>query len=164
MIVPSIDYSIRTHNAPSKSQQLYTELDVWNKIIDNSVASKAYKRISEQGYQIILNYNHDTSAGRTIHPKAIVEIFVLHNTNVDRAVGTIVHESTHVEYRNQKRNSSNTQYEEYRAFVREELYNNSKNPHIQTRPTMEERLEFWETVKHSYPELPQGKNPFGDSI
>ena len=88
----------------------------------------------------------------------------MNNLNVDEAVATIVHESTHVEYRNKRRILRNTQYEEYRAFVREEIYRNSQNPHISTRPTMKERLDLWDLVLQLYPDLQIGKYPFGGSI
>ena len=52
----------------------------------------------------------------------------------------MVHESTHVDFRMKKRIPNNTRYEEYRAFVREEMYKNSQDPGAsQIRPTLEKR-------------------------
>lgn len=48
--------------------------------------------------------------------------------------------------------------------MREEIYKNSKEPDIQTRPTLEERRKIWERVKNDYPTLQQGKYPFGGSV
>ena len=84
--------------------------------------------------------------------------------SAEDVVGTMTHESVHVEYRNRRRIPYNTQYEEYRAAVREQIFRNSKNPNIQTRPTLEERRQIWENVKRDYHYLPQGKKPFGGSI
>ena len=86
---------------------------------------------------------------------------MMHQYSLADVVGTIVHESVHVEYRNKKKVAHNTQYEEYIAFVREEAYKNSKNPHIPTEPTVEDKLEIWEEVKYLYPDLEQGADPFG---
>ena len=64
-----------------------------------------------------------------------------------------------MEYRNQRRTGNNSQYEEYRAFVREQIFRRSKKRGVQTRPSLEERRQIWEEVKRDYFNLPQGKYP-----
>lgn len=156
--------SIREHNAPKNNTSPYNVEDVGNEIVNNPVAFKAYQRINDQGYDVRINYDipdEINDAGVTRRGEKNVDIWQMNNWNKEQAVGTMVHESTHIEYRHQKRRQYNSQYEEYRAFVREELYYRSKNPNKQTRPTMKKRRQIWEDVKERYPLLPQGKYPFG---
>ena len=160
-----INRSIRRHNSQT-DRHPYTVEDVGNEIVDNSVATEAYKRITDEGYDVRINHDRPDDPdmfGETLLGEKNVEIYEQNNMNAEDVVGTMVHESVHVEYRNQRRIRYNTQYEEYRAFVREEIYRNSKDPTIQTRPTMRKRREIWEDVKRNYDFLPLGKNPFGGS-
>ena len=91
----------------------------------------------------------------------IVKIYEGENYNVRQAVSTIVHESNHVDFRMRRRVKYNSQYEEFRGDVREEMYRNAADPELPVRPTLEKRYEIWEDIKKRYPELPLGKNPFG---
>ncbi|MBW4536112.1 MAG: hypothetical protein KME09_19430 [Pleurocapsa minor HA4230-MV1] len=159
-----INYSIRKYNAPTNDIGPYTVETVGNEIRNNSVATKAYQRINDQGYDVRINYDRPPepeTVARTQRDVKNVEVYAQNNYSTEDVVGTIVHESTHVEYRHKKRIPYNTQYEEYRAAVRERIYRNSKNPYRQTRPTLEERRRIWEDVKRDYSYLQQGKNPFG---
>ena len=161
-----INHSIRTHNKPTNDRSPYTVEDIGNEITNNSVASKAYQRINDEGYDVRLNYDIPEipeDMGLTRRGEKNVEIYQMNNRNNDEAVGTMVHESTHVEYRHKKRRPYNSQYEEYRAFVREEIYHRSKDPDLTNRPSLEERQAIWQKILRLYPELPQGKYPFGGS-
>ena len=134
-----INHSIRRHNAPEGRENLYTVEDVGNEIVNNSLATKAYQRINDQGFDVRINHDYSDKYGFTKFSTKNVEIYDANHRNAKEAVGTIVHESTHVEYRYKKRIPNNTQYEEYRAAVREATYHRSNNHSKQSRPTLEER-------------------------
>ncbi|MGL6344636.1 MAG: hypothetical protein ACRC80_36490 [Waterburya sp.] len=163
VVMDDVNYSIRRHNAPEGKRHPYTVEDIGNKIVENPVARNAYQRINNQGYDVRLNHDYDSAFGRTKNDVKNVEVFEMNNVNADQAVGTIVHKSTHVDYRYKKGVPYNTQYEEYRAAVRETLYHRSKDSDIQTRPTLEERRVIWEDTRRDYSYLEQGKYPFGGS-
>ena len=162
-----INRSIREYNAPANNKSPYTVEDVGNDITSNPVASKAYQRINDQGYDVRINYDRPdrpNTTGETSYREKNVDIYQMNNINTESAVGTMVHESIHIEYRYQKRIPYNSQYEEYRAFMREKLYYRSKNPNLSSRPTLQQRQAIWKQIKRLYPNLPQGKYPFGGSI
>ena len=158
-----INHSIRRHNASEGKENLYTVGDVGNEIVNNSLATKAYQRINDQGFDIRINHEYSDKYGFTKFSTKNVEIYDANHRNAREAVGTMVHESTHVEYRYKKRIPNNTQYEEYRAAVREATYHRSNNPDKQSRPTLRERKRIWEQIKEDYSHLEQGKHPFGGS-
>jgi hypothetical protein len=76
------------------------------------------------------------------------------HSSPDEAAATIVHEATH---QNGFFNGipQNTQYTEYQAFRNESLFQSG------VRPTLDERMNIWNDVQQLYPDLPQGKYPFG---
>lgn len=83
-----------------------------------------------------------------------VTINMLRHSSAQEAASTIVHEATHQNgfYRGIPQNS---QFTEYQAFRNEALFMNG------TRPPLSERINIWNDVKALYPELPEGRNPFG---
>jgi hypothetical protein len=78
----------------------------------------------------------------------------LRNSSPNEIVSTIVHEATHQNsfFRGIPQTS---QYTEYLAFRNEALFQNG------VRPSLVERYKIYEAVKSAYPNLPQGKYPFG---
>ena len=162
-----VNRSIRKTDPNDNSNQIYDIEDIGDEIVNNSIATEAYKRITDEGYDIRISHdrpNEPGTAGITWRYEKNVDIYEMNNFNVEDVVGTMVHESVHVEYRNRRRIPNNTQYEEYKAFVREEIYRRSKNPNVSTKLSLNERRILWETVKKRYPDLPQGKYPFGGSV
>lgn len=80
----------------------------------------------------------------------------MNNMSANDAVRTMVHESTHVDYR-YGRGVSNTKYEEFRAFCRDYLYKYGE------RPSLEERRAIWQRLNEDpdYQKLDDGRYPFG---
>ena len=159
-----VNRSIRRHN-PQTDRHPYTVEDVGKAINENPIASEAYQRITDQGYNVRINHDRPPDSnqmGLTRKESNNVEIWEMNNWNKESVIGTMVHESVHVDFRFRKRIRNNTRYEEFRAFVREEMYRNSINSQsTQLRPTLQRRYEIWDEVNQRYPELDEGKYPFG---
>ena len=85
-----------------------------------------------------------------------VTVNMLRHSSPEEAVSTIVHEATH---QNGFFNgiAQNSQFTEYQAFRNEYLFMNGQ------RPSLVERQQIWRGVQSLYPDLPQGKYPFGGS-
>jgi hypothetical protein len=77
------------------------------------------------------------------------------HSSPQEAASTIVHEATH-QNGFFKGIPQNTQYTEYQAFRNESLFQNNG-----VRPSLSERQNIWSDVQSLYPNLPQGKYPFG---
>ena len=162
--IDEINYSIRKQNAPTNEQSIYDVENVGDEIVKNPLAKKAYQRINNQGSEVLIDYDRPSPSnidGEFDPTTNKVHIYKRNNLTAKDAVGTMVHESTHVDYRYGKGIKNNTRYEEYRAAVRERMYRRSANPNIeQTRPSLKERREIWEQVNRNYSNLEVGKNPF----
>ena len=151
-----INRSIRKRNPADNSNQIYSVEDIGNEIVKDSLATKAYERINNQGLNVILDkrpLDSSSTAGEFDPIDYEVRIYESNNFNAQEATSTIIHESTHVDYRLKKRIKTNSQYEEYRAACREFLYNNKR------RPSLKERQVLWDEVKERYPNLRIGKQP-----
>ena len=163
----NINRSIRRHNAPEGERYLYNLDDVGNEISKSPLARKAYQRINDQGSTVYLDHDMPSPSnvdGEFRPAQNNVHIYEANNMTPQDVVGTMVHESTHVDYRYRRRIKYNTQYEEYRAAVRERMYRRSLNPEIeQIRPPLRERRRIWQDVAENYSNLDEGKNPFGGS-
>ena len=162
-----INRSIRRHNAPEGERYLYNLDDVGNEISKSPLARKAYQRINDQGSTVYLDHDMPSPSnvdGEFRPAQNNVHIYEANNMTPQYVVGTMVHESTHVDYRYRRRIKYNTQYEEYRAAVRERMYRRSLNPEIeQIRPPLRERRRIWQDVAENYSNLDEGKNPFRGS-
>lgn len=151
-----INRSIRKRNPADNSNQIYNVEDLGNEIVKDPLATKAYERINNQGLDVILDKRPPDSSSTLGEFDPIdyeVRIYESNNFNAKQAASTIIHESTHVDYRLKKRIKTNSQYEEYRALCREFLYNEKR------RPTFRERKNLWNDVKERYPDLRIGKQP-----
>ena len=154
-----VNCSIRRNNAPRSGSGLYTEREVGEEISKSPVASKAYQRITRQGTDVILDSNIPSASnldGQFDPTTNKINIYEMNHFNPKDVVTTLVHESTHVDYRYGRKIKNNTRYEEFRAFCRQHLYE------FNERPSLEERRQIWEFVNTDpdYKKLPQGKNPF----
>ena len=156
--IEQVNRSIRKRNPADNSNQIYGIEDIGNEVTSDPLATRAYNRITDQGIDVFLDSEapDSTTSGEFYPLDFEVRIYESNNFNTQDVVSTIVHESTHVDYRFNRRIKDNTQYEEYRAFCREFLYTHKR------RPNFKERRKIWETVKELYSNLETGKNPFGD--
>jgi len=75
------------------------------------------------------------------------------NGTAKNAVGTMVHETSHGRSLQLGRRFG-TQFDEFRAFTREFLFDKGR------RPTLTERQVIWRKVQKNYWDAPLEKNPF----
>ncbi len=151
---------IRRVNAEAEGDYLYSLEDLSYEIINNPLVTNIYQRINRHGGQILIDHNLPANPrllGEYSPLTNNISIYEAHNLNVKEVISTLVHESTHLDFRLGRGIKHNSQYEEYRAFCRQYLYEYG------TRPTLEERRKIWEFIKiePDYQKLPLGKNPFG---
>ena len=124
-------------------------------LADNPVGSASYARLQSQGTNVNFVNDPEMASMGWFDPNANeVRVNMLLHSSPEEAASTIVHEATH---QNGFFNGipQNTQYTEYRAFRNEYLFQNG------ARPPLNERMIIWNDVQQLYPELPQGKYPFG---
>ncbi|MBE1162758.1 hypothetical protein [Dyella acidiphila] len=124
-------------------------------LADNPVGAASYARLQSQGTNVVFVNDPEMASMGTFDPNANeVTVNMALHSSPDEAASTIVHEATH---QNGFFNGipQNTQYTEYQAFRNESLFQNG------VRPTLDERMNIWNDVQQLYPDLPQGKYPFG---
>jgi hypothetical protein len=124
---------------------------------ENPVATRAYAQMQRTGTDVTLDFGRPPDNGTFgifEHQYNRATIFMRNNGTAKEAVSTMTHESSHARrfFRNGIRQP--TQYEEYRAFRREFLFQEGQ------RPTLQERLKIWKETQVRYPRLPKGRNPF----
>jgi RHS repeat-associated protein len=127
----------------------------------------ASERTGLAGYTTIIDYSPNVrDAGITKYiPEEKLRAVVINyanNFSLQAAVSTMVHESVHA--RSQVKGIPNTKYEEYVAFMREKIHENSVNESVSLRPSFSERIKKWDEImsndpKNPYRDLPVGKDP-----
>jgi hypothetical protein len=124
-------------------------------LAENPIGSASYARLQRQGTDVrFVNDPYMPAMGHFDAYDNSVTVNMLRHTSAEEAASTVVHEATHQNgfYRGI---AQNTQFTEYQAFRNESLFMNG------ARPSLSERLNIWNDVKSLYPDLPQGKYPFG---
>jgi hypothetical protein len=135
---------------------MYSASTLGDPILANKFSSIASERINRSQFTTILDYTDDVAhglAGETNRNARTVRIYYANNMSPKEAISTLVHESVHVERRT-KGIIRNSLYEEYLAFVREEIYKNNGR-----RPSFEKRIEIWDKIKDYYGDLDELKDP-----
>lgn len=160
-MVNEFNFVIRRINADAERNYLYSLEEISSAILKNPLATNIYQRINRHGGQILIDHNPPRNSrllGEYSPLTNKIHIFEANNLNVKEVLSTLVHESTHIDFRLGKGIKHNSQYEEYRAFCRQYLYE------YNTRPSLTERRKIWEFIKiePDYQKLPLGKNPFGE--
>ena len=122
---------------------------------DNPVAAASYSRLQRQGTELRLVNDPDMPDMALFEGQYNrVTVNMLRHSSADEVASSVVHEATH-QNRYFRDIPLGTQYEEYLSFRNEFLFEAGK------RPTLIERQSIWDKVQQWYPQLPQGKSPFG---
>jgi YD repeat-containing protein len=130
--------------------------DLGRAIAADPIASASYSRLQKQGTDVFLTSNPRLSLLGYFEPTSNrVTINLARHSSVSEVVSTIVHEATH-QSRFHRGANIFSQYQEYLALRNEALYQ------LGRRPTLAQRQAIWEQTKMLYPELPEGRNPFGE--
>jgi hypothetical protein len=122
---------------------------------NNPVATRAYAQMQRTGTDVTLDFGRppdNKTFGIFERFQNRSRIFMQNNRTADEAVSTMVHESSHA-----KRSflgKIHSQYDEYRAFRREFLFQTGR------RPTLTERQNIWRAVQEDYPNVIRERNPF----
>jgi hypothetical protein len=151
-----LNYAWRSENLSDNSFVMYSASTLGDPILANKFSSIASERINRSQFTTILDYTDDVAhglAGETNRNARTVRIYYANNMSPKEAISTLVHESVHVERRT-KGIIRNSLYEEYLAFVREEIYKNNGR-----RPSFEKRIEIWDKIKDYYGDLDELKDP-----
>lgn len=126
-------------------------------LAENPVGAASYARLQRQGTDIrFVNDSMMKELGlfEFDAKQNTVTVNMLRHSSAEEAASTIVHEATHQKgWFNGV--PQNTQFTEYQAFRNEFLFMNG------VRPSLSERMNIWNDVQSLYPDLPQGKFPFG---
>ncbi|NJL53583.1 MAG: hypothetical protein HC930_18010 [Hydrococcus sp. SU_1_0] len=152
-----VSRSIRKRDSADKSNGIYDVKRVWDKITENSLALKAYHRIIDQGVNVFLESNpldFSMTMGQFDPIEYEVIIYESNNLNAEEVISTMIHESTHVDFRIKKGIKPNSKYEEYKAACRSFLYDQKR------RPSFHERRQIWDDVYELYPNLRIDRVPF----
>ena len=155
--INDVSQSIRKRDPSDKSNRIYDVARVWDKITESSLALKAYHRIHDQGVKVFLERNPldcSTTMGQYDPVEFEVIIYESNNLNAEEVISTMIHESTHVDYRVNRGIKSNSKYEEYKAACRGFLYEKKR------RPSFAERRQIWSDVYELYPNLRVYRTPF----
>lgn len=155
------NFVIRRVNANADRNYLYSLEGISSEILKNPLANNIYQRINRHGGEILIDHNlpnNPRTLGEYYSTNNKIYIYEANHLNVKEVISTLVHESTHIDFRLGKGIKNNSQFEEYRAFCRQYLYE------YNTRPSLTERRKIWEFIKiePDYQKLPLGKNPFGE--
>lgn len=124
-------------------------------IADDPIAGAHYGRLQAQGTDVhFIGDLGERRMGFFDGNRNQVTINLARHSSPQEVVSTLVHEATHQD-RFFKGIPLGNQYEEYVAFRNE--------AHFATgvRPSLAERQQIWQHVKRLYPELPEGRSPFG---
>jgi hypothetical protein len=126
-----------------------------NEFVQNPVGKAFYERLLSSDTKIKFTNGSALQDPAVYRPR---ENAIRINLTRPQDIGSsISHELTHAA-RVERFNVKPSQYEEYRAFRSQSLYEQSG-----TRPTLEQRREIWGQVQQRYSDLPIGKNPFGSN-
>jgi hypothetical protein len=124
-----------------------------NEFVQNPVGKAFYERLLNSDTKIKFTNGSALQDPAVYRPR---ENAIRINLTRPQDIGSsISHELTHAA-RVERFNVKPSQYEEYRAFRSQSLYEQGG-----TRPTLEQRKEIWGQVQQRYSDLPIGKNPFG---
>lgn len=124
-------------------------------LTENPIGVASYARLQKQGTEVVFVSDPLMPAmGLFDGNRNRVTVNMLRHSSAEDAASTIVHEATHQSgfFRGIPQN---TVYTGYRAFRNELLFSKG------ARPTLAERKDIWGAVESLYPDLPQGKYPFG---
>lgn len=124
-------------------------------LAENPIGAASYARLQRQGTDVrFVNDPAMEAMGYFDAYANSVTVNMGRHFSAREAASTIVHEATH-QNGFYKGKPQNTQFSEYQSFRNEMLFQNG------VRPSLAERLEMWNDVQSLYPDLPQGKYPFG---
>jgi hypothetical protein len=154
---PEFKASKISHSNIQSELDPYIVRQVGNEIAENPVASKSYSQMQKFGTEVELNFGRPPGVDGVFEYGAYsnkATVYMQRNVTAKEAVSTLCHESCHARTTMLGRSFKGTQFDEFRAFTREVLYNTGK------RPSLEKRLEIWENIQKNYPDRPMGKNPF----
>jgi hypothetical protein len=122
---------------------------------ENPVAAASYSRLQRQGTDLRLVNDPDMPEMALFEGQHNrVTVNMLRHSSADEVASSVVHEATH-QNRYFRDIPLGNQYEEYLSFRNEFLFEAGR------RPTLLERKSIWDNVQQWYPQLPQGKSPFG---
>jgi hypothetical protein len=126
-------------------------------ISENPVASRAYSQMQKFGTEVKLDFGkppNSNTQGLFFRFKNRFNVYMQNNGTAKNAVSTICHESCHGRSL-QKGRMLGSQFDEFRAFTREELFmNNGK------RPSLNRRRSIWDQIQITYKDKSIEKNPF----
>jgi polyribonucleotide nucleotidyltransferase len=124
-------------------------------LAENPIGSASYARLQRESTTVrfVSDLNMREMSLFNAYENSVT-VNMLRHSSPEEAVSTIVHEATH-QNGFFKGIAQNSQFTEYQAFRNESLFMNGQ------RPSLTERQQIWRDVQSLYPNLPQGKYPFG---
>ena len=140
-------YRIRVEGFGTTPRDAITLEQMGKEIASNPIARRAHAQVQKHNTEVVLDFRtvavENMGEAKWLENRIIV--YVVKHPNAKSAVGTLVHETSHI-HRFSKGHLSNL-YDEYRAHAREFLYTHGR------RPNVIDRHLLWRQVRKNYPEL-----------
>lgn len=142
-----VAHRIRVQGYGTTARDAITLREMGEQIAANPVARRAYAQVQRQGTEVIFDFESrpDALLGRADWLKNRIVVYVAKHPNAKSAVGTLVHETCHIQ--RFSRGHVNDLYDEFRAHAREFVYEHGRRPNAVDRPIL------WRYVRQHYPEL-----------
>lgn len=138
---------IRVEGLGEGARDAITLRQIGEQLTSDPVARRAYAQVQRQGTLVVLDFKSRPAGllGEANWLENQLVVYVAKHLNAKSAVGTLVHESSHIQ--RFARGHTNDLYDEFRAHAREFLYEHGR------RPNLADRNLLWRYVRKHYPDL-----------